>query len=316
MRYESYEQLEQPRVARYFPSLTEETNHRNTNVYMFVEDVWLAVMPIRGESRLAPNFSVEIRGNPDHETRAIAILKSLCSRDGDSRSSFERLLSASVGDLAHKLAAAGRAVHEIIRDEENGEAYQLYGFTFHRLFRAFGRYIQMIPKADRKLWNKARVIIPTQDIWDIAMPKELGGCRGYRKILKKLARFQNITPSFFTEELRKQGFPEYYTPERYVRETTFFVAKITAQWGWDQRDNNLQNLTEFYWFYKRLTLKWAQACLREHIVNELNQLFQRLDIEVEIVVKGLPTAQDILKIRQQMCEGKIYFGDALDKCSV
>ena len=134
MRDESQEQLKEPRVATYFSSRSGETN-RNTNVFMFVEDVWLAVMPIRGESRLAPNFSVEIRGNPDHETRAIAILKSLCSRDGDSRSSFERLLSASVGDLAHKLAAAGRAVHEIIRDEENGEAYQLYGFTFQRLFR-------------------------------------------------------------------------------------------------------------------------------------------------------------------------------------
>ena len=316
MRYESYEQLEQPRVARYFPSLTEETNHRNTNVYMFVEDVWLAVMPIRGESRLAPNFSVEIRGNPDHETRAIAILKSLSSRDGDSGSSFERLLSASVGDLAHKLAASGRAVHEIIRDKDNGEAYQLYGFTSGRLFRAFGRYIQMIPKADRKLWNKARVIIPKQDIWDIAMPKGLGGCRGHRAILKKLARFQHFSPSFFRKELSERGFPAYYDDQRYRRAMKSSTAKITVRWGWNQRDSTLQNSTGFYWVYKSLTLKWAQACLREHIVNELNQLFRRLDIEVEIVVKGLPTAQDILKIRQQMCEGKIYFGDALDKCSV
>ena len=315
MKHKSSKQLKAPRVATHFPSLSRKSD-LNPNVHMFMQDVQLSIMPIRGKSRLAPDFSVEMQSRTDHKTRVRAILKSLTSIDEHSKPSLEELLSTLVEELARNLVWNGRTVHEIIRDAENDEAYLLHSFTFRRLLHIFGWYIQIIPRADRKLWNKARVIIPKQDIWDIAMPKELGGCRGYRKILKKLARFQNITPSFFTEELRKQGFPEYYTPERYVQETKFFVAKITARWGWDQRDNNIQNSTEFYWFYRRLTLKWGQACLREHIVNELNQLFRRLDIEVEIVVKGLPTAQDILKIRQQMCEGKISFGDAHDKCSV
>lgn len=318
MRHKSSKQLKAPRVATHFPSLSK-ADALNTKVYMFVEDIARTVMPTDSGLGRAPNFSVEMRRSTDHETHAthaIAILELLTREYEGSRTSLEKLLSGSVERLANQLVSGGRAVHEIIRDTENDEAYLLHGFTYQRLFCAFGKCIQIIPKADRKLWNKARVIIPKQDIWDIAMPKELGGCRGYRKILKKLARFQNITPSFFTEELERQGFPPYYDPQRYVQEMKVFVAKITARWGWDQRDYNIQNSTEFYWFYRRITLKWAQACLREHIVNELNQLFQRLDIEAEIVVKGLPTAQDILKIRQQMCEGKVSFGDALDKCSV
>ena len=275
----------------------------NANVFMFAEDIWHTIMPIGSEARRTLNFSVKIQASPNHETRATAILKSLAEKDGDCRSNLEELLSDSVQWLAQQLAWNGCAVHEIIRDKENDGVYQLHNLTSQRLFRDFGKYKQKIPKADRKLWN-------------ITMPKELGGCRGYRAILKDLARFSNLGPSFLMDEPRKQAPPAYYDLQCYVRETKFFVAKITARWGWNRRDSTLQNSTGFYWVYKSLTLKWAQACLREHIVNELNQLFRRLDIEVEIVVKGLPTAQDILKIRQQMCEGKIYFGDALDKCSV
>ena len=68
--------------------------------------------------------------------------------------------------------------------------------------------------------------------------------------------------------------------------------------------------------YRSVTLKWAQACMREHIIKELNQLFLRLQIDAEIVVKGLPTAWEILRIRKQMCEGKISFIKAFEKCLV
>ena len=316
MRYEAHEQLKAPRVATHFPSSLREEANPNTNVYMLVEDVQLAVMPIGGESRRSPNFSVEIQSSSEHKTRAIAILKSLISRNGYSRHSLEELLSASVAELARKLAWHGRAIHEIIRDVENGEACLLHGFTPRRLFRAFGRYIQIIPKDDRRLWNKAYVIIPKKDIWDIAMPKVLGGCRSYCAMLRKLARFSPLGPSFLTDESSEQEWPAHYAPQRYVQETKFFEAKITARWGWNRWDSTLQNSTEFYWVYRSLTLKWAQACMREHIVKELNRLFQRLSIEAEIVMKGLPTAREILEVQQRMCEGNVSFTDASNECSV
>ena len=315
MRSELHEQLKVPRAATHFPSLGEEAD-RNTNVYMFVQDAPLAVMPIGGESLQSPNFSVTIQDGTEHKTRVTTMLKSLTSTDWDDWRSLEELLSDSVEQLARNLAWHGRAIHEIIRDEANDEARLLYGFTPRRLFRIFGWYIQIVPKADRGVWEKYCIIIPEKDIWDITMPQVLGGYRGYRAILRKLARFPDPGPLLLPEELGKQGWATHYDFQHHVRETELFEAKVTARWGWDRRDYTDQNWTEFYGIYRNVTFKWAQACMREHIVKELNQLFQRLNIKAKIVMEGLPTARKILKIRKQMCEGKISLSDAFDACSI
>ena len=158
---------------------------------MFVEDIHVAVMPIGGRFRQTTDFSVELRGCPDDELQAKAILQSLTSGDAHGRPDLRDLLSDSVNEIARYLAWRGRVVYEIIRGEENGEAWQLYNFPDTRLIRVFRNYIQVI-----SIWEKTPIIIPEKDIWNIAMPKMLGGCRGYRKILKKLRKFPRLSPSF------------------------------------------------------------------------------------------------------------------------
>ncbi len=301
------------RVARYFPSLRGETDFTNANIHMLVEDVQLTVMPIGGRSHFASDFSVEIRGSCECENNATVLLESLTGHD---RHDPTELLSDVIGRIAQELARSGRAVHEIVRDKDIGKTCVLRGFTSQRLFHVFGRYIQVIPKADRKLWKKSCVIIPEKDIWEIVMPRVLGGYRGHRTMLRQLARFQHTGPSFLIQELNGQGWPADYDVQRYTRETEFFESKITSLWGWNRRDYSERNWTEFYLFYRTLQFRWAQACLREHIVDELNRLLRRLDIGAKIVVKGLPTASDILAVRQRMLDGDISFKDASDACSV
>jgi len=304
MRYESYQRSKKmPRMAKHFPSLKTKAGP-NLDAWMFTEDI------------LAANFAVEVQARQAHEGHAIAILKSLTNRPEYITQGLDSLLGASVDKIAGELVFYGRSVHEIVRDEENNGVYLLYSFTPQRLFHAFGRYIQLIPKADRSLWKKAYVVIPDKDIWHIAMPEELGGCRGYHAILKGLARFPHVSPSFFLDELTKKQRPAHYDTQRYVRESEFFQAKVTARWGWNRRDYGQQNWTEFYLFYRTLQFIWAQAFMREHIVWEVNRLFRRLDIEAEMVVKGLPTATEILAVRQRMCESDISFIEALHACSV
>lgn len=295
---------------------------------MFREDVRLGIMPIGREPDRDPDFTVEIQGNSNHKNRAIVILEGPPNIYGNYRSdNLEKLLRDVVDILVGTLLEYGRSVHKIAKIKENGETYRLHNFLCQHFFRAFGRYIQIIPKEDRNLaykgypillglWNKAYVIIPKRDIWTIAMPKELGGYRGYCAMIRNLTRFPDVAPPFFMPQLNMQEWSTNFDPQLHKRKRAFFVAKVTKRWGWNQRDYDLENWSEFYGFYRTLTLKWAQACLREHIVKELNQLFRRLDIEAEIVVKGLPTAWEILKIRQQMCEGKISFIEAFEKCSV
>ena len=315
MRNESGETLREPRAVGHFPSLSG-LGDINPNASMFIEDIHIVVMPLSGRFRQTTDFSVEIQGNPDDEPRAIAILQSLTRGGAHGRPDLRDLLSDSVNEIARYLAWRGRAIYEIIQGKESDEAWRLYSFTDIRLFRAFRNYIQIIPKADQRIWGKTHVVIPEKGIWNIAMPKVLGGYRGYRKILKKLRRYSRLGPSFLMNEMENQELITRFSAELYRREVELFVAKTTGGLGWHMRNSGLRIWTEFYAMYRIVTLKWAQACIREHIINELNQLFQRLQIDAEIVVRGLPTAREILKTRQKMCEGKISLGDASDACSV
>ncbi|MCY4402714.1 MAG: hypothetical protein OXD54_09090 [Candidatus Poribacteria bacterium] len=314
-KYESPNPLKNPRVARHFRSLSREID-TNLSAHMFFQDVHIAVMPIGGRFSQEQDFSVEIQVSSEHESQVIAILQSLTDSDLFGKSDFKQLLSDVVNKIALYLASGGRSIYEIIRDKENENAWRLYSFTDKRLFRAFGKCIQIIPKADRHLWEKSYVIIPKEDIWEIAMPEVLGGFRGYRSIFKKLSRFSQIVPSFLMDEMSQQKWPTYFNVKNYEKEKNLFVAKTTARWGWHMRSSGLRIWTEFYGMYRFITFDWAKACLREHIIKELNQLFRRLQIDAEIVVKGLPTAREILKTRQQMCEGKITFNEASKRCSM
>ncbi|MDE0017295.1 MAG: hypothetical protein OXU51_14015 [Candidatus Poribacteria bacterium] len=287
MRNKFNKRLKIPWIAK---SLSKEA-YRSLDLSAFLREIQLGIMPIGGESDRVPEFTVDIQVGPNDEPRVLTILESLPRRyqyGAYSWRNLEELLSDAVEKFALELVWAGCSIHKIFWDEENGGVYHLHSFRYEWLFRVFGKYRWIIPKADRHLYDKVYGVVPEKDIWNIVMPKALGGYRGYRAMLKWFASFSNI------------------------KDAEFLVAKITKQWGWI--NDSKGNCNEFYYVYRILRWQWAQACLREHIVKELNQLFCRLDIEAEIVVKGLPTAQKILKIRQQMAEGEISFSDALDAC--
>ena len=81
------------------------------------------------------------------------------------------------------------------------------------------------------------------------------------------------------DEMSQQKWPAYFNTESYRREMDIYIAKTTARWGWHMRSSGLKNWTEFYGMYRFITFDWAKACMREHIIDELNQLFRRLNIK-------------------------------------
>ena len=301
-----------PRAARYFPSLSQPGRYGLKDSW-FMEDVHLGAMPIGGRSA-RPDFNVKIKGDGKHTQRAVAILNTLSSYGNPHQE--KELLSYAINEIARRLSEKGTAVFELVKDEENDGSILLYSFTSERLFHAFGKYIQVIPKADREILAKAYVVIPERDIWKISMPDILGGRRGYRAVLKELCRFSNLLPSFRAEDLSKYNSATDFDFEFYRRKTEVLCAKTTKLWGWNQRDYSLQNCTEFYQFHKSLRFKWAQAILREHILSELNSFLKRIGVNVKITVKGLPTPSEISAVQEEMLKGCISFGDADKKCSV
>ena len=248
----------------------------NLNTHAFIQETSLGIMPIGGESDRVSNFVVEIQGNSEYQTRAVTILNSLIINARDINYNPAELLSEVVPMIARGLLTHGCVVCKINKDKENRAVGLFGGPTARWLFHAFGKC----------------KIIGEKDTWVITIPKALGGYRDYRAMIKKLTWFSN------------------------VEDMDFSVAKITKRWGWNQQHDSQENCTEFYDGYRILTLKWAQACLREHIFNELNQLFDQLHIKAKIQIKGLPTTADILDIQQQFCDGDISFSNAFKKCLV
>ena len=276
---------------------------------MFTQDVHGAVMPIGRSS----GFTVTIEGDSDHTERAGTMLTSLTKYD---RHGWEELLSDAISGIAGRLLQEGVAVHEIVKDKDDDGFYSLHSFTSKRLFHIFGKYIQVIPKADRELWGKTYILIPDKDIWKVSMPNIFGGCRGYRATRKRLARTSRRVPLFWDNDLSKQRPPAYFDSKFYRNEIETLGAKITARWGWHQRDYDQNNVTGFYQSYRSLRLKWAQAILREYILRELNKLLRRTGIRAKIIMEGLPTPSGILAVQEEMLKGRISFGDAYNKCSV
>ena len=169
--------MQSPRFATHFPSLYDLHNI-NSTTRLFMQDVPLGVMPLGGSMHRAGDFSVEIRPNSTLRHQISAILASINDDDHYvsyvsstkySRENYyilREMLSDAINNIATTIASYGRALYEIVWDEENS-TYRLHQFTPMRLFRAFGKYIQLIPKADQELWTKSCVIAHRKDVWEV-----------------------------------------------------------------------------------------------------------------------------------------------------
>lgn len=308
MRRHKRDRKAQPRVVSNFPSLAD---HKiNSNAHMFTQDVHLAVMPIGGKTEKHPEFAIRFDGNDKDCERASELCSSLAQYD---RLDVIEVVCDAVEQVALHLAWYGYAVHEIIRDDEDNSKYHLYSFTSKNLYRLPGYFIQWVPKKDYEHFKKHYVIIPSKDIWAISMPSVLGGASGYKRMLSGLKRFEHIGPKFWRKDLENQIQTRDFNFQEYVRNTEIYYTKITKRWGWNRRDYSQRNCTEFFTIYKGITFRWAQAVLREHIIGEINKLLSRLQINAKIIVSGIPSADDILRIRQELLGGKINFDKAYNQ---
>ncbi|MDO8281677.1 MAG: hypothetical protein Q7U10_03475 [Thermodesulfovibrionia bacterium] len=271
------------------------------------------MMPIGGKTDKHPEFAIKFKGNEVDCERAIELCSSLAQYD---HSDIVKTVCDVVQQVTLNLAWYGYAVHEIIRDDEDNSKYHLYGFTSKRLFRLPRYFIQWVPKQDYEYLKKRYVIIPSTDIWEISIPSALGGASGYKNMLLRLKRFEHIGPKFWRSDLENQIQTKGYNFQEYVLTTESYYRKITKHWGWNRRDHSQRNCTEFFTIYKGITFRWAQAILREHIISEINKLLSRLQINAKIVIAGIPLADDILRIRQELVDGKIDFQVAYDKSSI
>jgi hypothetical protein len=89
------------------------------------------------------------------------------------------------------------------------------------------------------------------------------------------------------------------------------VFRATRIWGWNARDWQGNETTEYYKFDRNITEHWAKATLREHIISELNGFLARVLPGCSIRVEGLPSPDDILSIQRRLRRGELDFRAAM-----
>lgn len=299
----------EPSMAAHFPSLSRGPD-LDPDVHMFTEDIHLAIMPIGGRSEKQSNFSVELQGEDAECDKAKDIIGELGQFD---KYDTEAMVCDAVEHVARNLAWEGHAVYEII---QNNEQVYVHGFTSKNLFKVLYWYLQIIPPEDWGLWKRKYAVLNEKKVWKIRMPNELGGTSGYKKILRSLRKYNHFGPDFYRQDIERGITSRNYDFIKYVRSSEVYFNRITLKWGWNRRDWSQDKCTEFYSFYKMLSFRHAQAVLREHIIDEINQLFDRLSVKCKLVVVGLPTAKEILQIRKDMQKGNVSFSEASDKVAM
>lgn len=304
------------RLAAYFPSQQHQTDF-SSSAWMFADDISKNIMPISGSSSRNPDFAVELIGPAETHVLACRILESLSSRAWKrSARPFADVTCDAVRRVAGRMAVSGYAVYEILRNKDGDRVYRLRAIPTYRLYRIVCGHLQLIPKNDRDFCKRSYSYAQNQDVWRISMPRNLGGSRGYRRVFSKLSKFGPFGPEFLARDLNNPAWSPADGFLRYAKEAEYYEAKATSSYGWNRRDFSTSRWTEFYLCHRTLKFNWAQACIREHIVAEINALLCRLGLEVAIVVRGLPTAAQIETSRQSVYEGQMSFRDAHKACEV
>lgn len=294
-------------AAQYFASLSSRYS-KNTEIQMFTEDIHMTVMPIGGKTENHEKFSASLIGSTDACERA---QKFLAGIDDVHAYELNEVVCSAVDIIARELAWNGCAVYEIIPGEDGD--ISIHNFTTQRLVRLARWFIQFIPRGDWEYWKKKIVVIPANRIWYVEMPLGLGGRKSYKRILKKLSMFDNTLPRFYMEGIKRGEMAGDFDFQRHFREREVYFRQVTKAWGWNSRDWSQDRTTEFFTFYKMVNFSWAQAILREHIISELNILFQRFDLDCTLIVAGLPTPEEILIVRDKLISGDISFNRAYDQ---
>jgi len=277
---------------------------------MLAEDVSSGIMPVISAYRESNEFKIIVEGEKESIKLALALLASI-SRDASDKLSWEEVISESIREISYEMVYHGRATFELIWVDQDKLIGRISSFPSVYLAKIHGFYLQLVPKPDRVLYENRRIILlPEKDVWSIDLPKALGGPKGQKKIVRRMQKHGSVCPDFLIDDMRVENNRIHFDNELYWRTRDIEQWRITRRWGWHHRDCNIKDRTEIFLFYRIITFKWALALLREKIINEINKLLKRIEIDVAITLEGLPSSTQVIGIRKRMMNGDIDFLEA------
>ena len=296
--------------------------------HMFTQDVNTFLIPYRSTKERPIRGRCE--GAPDDVKVALRTLRSLVDRGYGGKDETEVVCEA-VREIVKHILWRSYAAFEIgdrTGDDEGTyprvkrgdfteqQYYPLKAMTYGSLVRApFG--IVEIPSARRRNWDDSHRSIRLhlrKRTWLIDPPRGLGGRAGLRRVLKRLSRFPLAFPRWTATSLVQEQHKVRFDVNGYSRLQAAYQAVAVRNWGWSGRDTSLNHWTEYYLFDRTLRFQHALALLRQHVVAEINEMLtRRLVLDVRVSLEGLPSADEVVRVRERMATGELSIGDAYDQ---
>lgn len=291
----------------YFPSRDTGQLPATGDGWFLARDIPLGIMPL-GHGTGDDSVKVELR--PYDEAVAKWLLGFLHIGQHEPRY-LERAVEDFVETAASYLGYYGEVYFDITEDDD-GKSVRLRPLPHGRILRTQSRFLQVIPKPDRQHHGGRRwVAIPKQTLWCLALPRELGTPRSYRRLLRRLGKLSPLgNPLAFPtpDGTNTSGYDFVVHRDACER----LQEKALRKWGSVlSKQSPVGPSTEYFYVARRVAFHGTQARIREHIIAELNALLTRLQISHTIVVSGMPSAEEISRLLQRLHTGEIGFTEAL-----
>jgi hypothetical protein len=306
----------QPKSLRWY-----EDGERSFNVpldaHFMREDIGSFIMPIsKNFSSQQESFAARFNGSEIEVERLRTLVSEIPQHQDYDECDF---ICDVVNAVGQSLSHEGFALFErrYKRDTTRFQDCLLYEIYPRRVFRVPGGCIQIPPINARPEMSRRRwVYLSNEDIWRVEMPRQLGGCANYRRTLSAVARIGDGMSAYSDlEDLklnRLSGF-DFNVRQQAVKK---YRAALTKTFGYGFRDTDSECMTECYFVYRHITLAWAKAVIRSHIIDEINQLASRLGILARIDVEGLLSPDEIIDVRQKAISGETPLVEALEAIRV
>jgi hypothetical protein len=299
------------RSAAYFPGIeqTDPFIRVQGRAFLLARDLPIGVTPYHEGDVDA--FKAVLVPPVDDKTRNL-VRKLLTS---EHHHGFTDAVSAFIRETTEALAYSGELFYEIVESERDveqeasGSGWQLAMLPPGKVLRCGAGCVQVIPDYARAELGRKAVWLPRRKVWRVAFPRKLIGARAYRRLLTRLAHLSDVTPEFVLTPALGADV-EGYDFQTYHRASDAAVEHVTRRFGSIPSLLQIEPSTEFYYFDRTLQFRYAQALIREHLVDQFNVLLKRLEIASTVRLEGLPTSAEIATLRRQLTRGEIDFAAA------
>jgi hypothetical protein len=312
---------------RFFPSQTGYSgSNRNlgSKSFMFFEDVHNQILPYG--SRLDSPFKITLDGEDD--TKKEVVIRVFSDDKRRPYGGIHEVITQFIRKTSQRLAYWGTTYNEIVianridkipsEQKEEHPKNHIVEFQFPVFIPGQKLYLgpllfQIIPQEDREEIGKTFSAIPKKALWILRLPKEIGGYFSHKKWQLVLMRSSELAPSY----LNKKTIDAKWLSDPQVdlmsfhHDRDFLLARGSNRWGWPARDTWRDLRLDHFHIYRQLQFSKSLAILRAHILQECNELLDRIGITSKLKITGLLSVHEFDEQIKKFMSGEISYEEIL-----